>query len=424
MQIYFQIPSITSIPGLQKIQALKSNLDRYSTGEGPFTLSQLHSILPSPSKINSQDVGEILDRITLLTTEDKGGLPRIIHLDPTASLYSSLQGCQAWNFSQGDGNENTFIFQINRVSPKGQKITSNMTYPGALNLQKCQPSKGQKTGTHHFLKAVVVHKGSSVNRGHYVVYIQPGNSRNWALFDDQTVSWVQEEEALHQEAALLIYSRQLPPTLFGESKGNQQIMDTGPPKTMTSHQQHRRDSSGTMPPGQDEEHLTHPASPQPTQIGPERSQPKSIPEGTPRTMEITDQAGRQRGLQRFQEALKKKLTKSSTEWTSLSTITQWLSGQNRQRPCQSLSELDLHQIQTWIGQEQDITSYIKSRDFILVKQTTNGIFLALRTSTTPTAHLAKQPPQAKEPREEGRRVVMPPPTDLPTTKKVSSSTAN
>ena len=65
-----------------------------------------------------------------------------------------------------------------------------MTYPGALDLQKCQPSKGQKTGTHHSLKAVVVHKGSSVNKGHYVVYIQPANSRNWALFDDQTVSWV------------------------------------------------------------------------------------------------------------------------------------------------------------------------------------------------------------------------------------------
>ena len=228
---------------------MKSNLDTYSTGEGPLTLSHLHSILPSSTKINAQDVGEILDRMALLTTEDKGGLPRIIHLDPAASLYSSLQGCHAWNFSQGDGNENTFIFQINRVSPKGQKITSHMTYPGALNLQKCQPFKGQKTGTHHFLKAVVVHKGSSVNRGHYVVYIQPGNSRNWALFDDQTVSWVQEEEALHQEAALLIYSRQLPPTLFGENKGNQQIMDTGPPKTMTSHQQHGRDSSGTVPPG-------------------------------------------------------------------------------------------------------------------------------------------------------------------------------
>jgi hypothetical protein len=151
-----------------------------------------------------------------------------------------------------------------------------------------------------------------VNRGHYVVYIQPGNSRNWALFDDQTVNWVQEEEALHQEAALLIYSRQLPPTLFGENKGNQQIMHTGSPKTMTPHQQHSRDSSGTVPPGKNEEHLTHPAGPQPTQIGPERSQPKSIPEGTPRTMEITDQAGRQRGLQRLQEALKKKLTTSST----------------------------------------------------------------------------------------------------------------
>ncbi len=74
MQIYFQIPSITSIPGLQKIQALKSNLDRYSTGVGPLTLSHLHSILPSSTKINAQDVGEILDRMALLTTEDKGVL--------------------------------------------------------------------------------------------------------------------------------------------------------------------------------------------------------------------------------------------------------------------------------------------------------------------------------------------------------------
>ena len=142
-------------------------------------------------------------------------------------------------------------------------------------------------------------------------------------------------------------------------------------------------------------------------------------------METTDQADRQRGLQRFQESLKKKLTRSSTEWTPLLTITQWLSGQNRQRPCQSLLDLDPHQIQTWIGQEQDITSYIKSRDFILVKQKTAGVLLALRPSATvPTAHLAKQwPPQAREPREEGRRVV-PPPTDLPTIQKKSSSIAN
>jgi hypothetical protein len=213
MQLYFHIPSITSIPGLQQIQDLKSNLDRYSTGEGQLMLGHLYSIFPQSTKTSAQDVGEILDKIATLIPEDQEGLPFITHLDPETSLYSSLQKCQTWNYSQGDGDENTFIFQINRVSLKGQKITSNMTYPRALDLQKCQSSKGQKTGTHHFLKAMVVHTGSSVNKGHYVVYIQPANSRNWALFDDQIVSWVQEEEVLHQRATLLIYSRQPPPTL-------------------------------------------------------------------------------------------------------------------------------------------------------------------------------------------------------------------
>jgi hypothetical protein len=138
------------------------------------------------------------------------------------------------------------------VSLKGQKITSNMTYPSALDLQKCQPSKGQKTGTHHFLKAVVVHTGSSVNKGHYVVYIQPTNSRNWALFNDQTVSWVQEEEVLHQRAALLIYSRQPPPTLFGENRANQQIINRlDSPNHMTSRQQQGRDITDSVSPGKD-----------------------------------------------------------------------------------------------------------------------------------------------------------------------------
>ena len=153
-------------------------------------------------------------------------------------------------------------------------------------------------------------------------------------------------------------------------------MDMDPPNSMTSRQQQGRDSIGTLP-GKDEEHLTHPVSPQLTRVGPEQGQTKSISARTPRTMETTDPAERQRGLQRFQEALTKKLTRSSTEWTPLLTITQWLSGQNRQRPCQSLLDLDPHQIQTWIGQEQDITSYIKSRDFILVKQTTKGVLLTL-----------------------------------------------
>jgi hypothetical protein len=231
---------------------------------------------------------------------------------------------------------------------------------------------------------------------------------------------VQEEEVLHQRAALLIYSRQPPPTLFGENRANQQIMNRlDTPNHMTSHQQQGRDITDSVLPGKDKKHSTHPVSPPLTRVGTEQGQSEN-------TQHTVDQVGRQRDLQRFQESLRKKLTRSSTEWTPLLTITQWLSGQNRQRPCQSLLDLEPHQIQTWIGQEQDITSYIKSRDFILVKQTTNGVLLDLRPSaTTPTAHPNRQgPPQTREPREEGRRVVIPPPTDLPTIQKKNSSIAN
>ncbi len=257
-------------------------------------------------------------------------MPLITLTGPGTSIYSSLQNCQTWNYSQGDGDKNTLIFQINTVSMKGQKVTSKMTYPTVLDLQKCQSFKGQETGNHHVLKVVVVHKGSSVVKGHYVAYIQPANGKSWSLFDDQTVSRVKEEEVLHQEASLLIYSRQLPPTLFGERKANQLTTDRiDPPNATTSH----------------------------IRGGNEQRKPRKIPVRTPHTpMETIDHSGRQRGLQKFNDALREKLARSSTEWTPLLTITQWLSGQNRQRPCTILSDLDAHQIQTWIGQEQNHTS--------------------------------------------------------------------
>ncbi len=294
MKLYFHIPSITHIPGLQQIQTLKSNLDRYGTGESPLTLGHLHSIFPQSTKTSAQDVGEILDKISTFIPKDQEGLPLITLLDPKTSIYSSLQKCQTWNYSQGDGDKNTLIFQINRVSLKGQKWTSNMTYPIALDLQKCQSSKGQKTDTHHTLKTVVVHKGSSVTRdkGHYVVYIQPTNSRNWALFDDQTVSWVQEEEVIHQGANLLIYSRQPPPTLFGESRANQMITDRlDPPNSTTSRQRQGRDSIGTVPPGNDEKHPNHPVSPPLTRVSIEQDQPKNIPVRTPHTTPLPESFG-------------------------------------------------------------------------------------------------------------------------------------
>jgi hypothetical protein len=126
---------------------------------------------------------------------------------------------------------------------------------------------------------------------------------------------VQEEEVLHQRATLLIYSRQPPPTLFGENRANLQTMDRDPPNFMTSRQRQGRDSIGTVPPGKDEEHPTHPVSPPITRVGSEQGQPKNIPARTPHTMETVDPAEKQRDLKRFHETLKKKLTRSSTEWT-------------------------------------------------------------------------------------------------------------
>ena len=432
MQLYFHIPSITHIPGLQQIQALQSNLDKYVSGNGPLTLDNLQSIFPQSDKTGTQDVGEILtlifDRLSTPTPKEQERLPLITLIDPGTSIYSSLQNCQTWNLSQGDGDKTTLIFQINRVTMKGQKVTNRTTYPKALDLQRCQPLRGQKTGTHHGLKAVVVHKGSSVGKGHYVVYIQPSHGKSWALFDDQTVKWVQEEEVLAQEASLLIYARQPPPTLFNASTADQRTTNTTvSSNTTTSLQRHGRDNTESGPPGSREMHPDHPVSAPPPREGKEQHQLRKIPASTPHTpTEKIDQAGRQRGLQKFQDALRRKLARSPTEWTPLSTITQWLSGRNRQRPCTILSDLDAHQIQTWIGQEQDIASYIKSCDFIHWQQEINDVFLALRPSTTtPTAQpYRNQPTSLREPREEGRRIIVPPSIDLPAAQKKRTSIKN
>jgi hypothetical protein len=77
-----------------------------------------------------------------------------------------------------------------------------------------------------------------------------------------------------------------------------------------------------------------------------------------------ENARKQRVLQNFREALRKQLMRTTTEWTPLTTIMQWLSGWNRKRPCTILANLDIRTILTWIEQDQDITSYIKTCSFI------------------------------------------------------------
>jgi hypothetical protein len=61
-------------------------------------------------------------------------------------------------------------------------------------------------GTEYELQAVVVHQGDS-KKGHYITFLKPAGGPHWALFDDDTVKWVQEKEVLGQEATILVYTR-------------------------------------------------------------------------------------------------------------------------------------------------------------------------------------------------------------------------
>ncbi len=54
---------------------------------------------------------------------------------------------------------------------------------------------------------MVVHRGNS-KKGHYIIFLKPGGGPHWALFDDDTVQWVQEKGVLDQEATILVNTRQ------------------------------------------------------------------------------------------------------------------------------------------------------------------------------------------------------------------------
>jgi hypothetical protein len=42
---------------------------------------------------------------------------------------------------------------------------------------------------------------------HHIIFLKPAGGPHWALLDDDTVQWVQEEGVLDQEATILVYTR-------------------------------------------------------------------------------------------------------------------------------------------------------------------------------------------------------------------------
>ncbi|CAN6540179.1 unnamed protein product [Malus baccata var. baccata] len=68
-----------------------------------------------------------------------------------------------------------------------KKITSAFSFPGVLDMRKrlSEPSQGESM---YDLSAVLIHKGTAVNSGHYVAHVKDEKTGQWWEFDDEQVS--------------------------------------------------------------------------------------------------------------------------------------------------------------------------------------------------------------------------------------------
>ncbi|KAG8383772.1 hypothetical protein BUALT_Bualt04G0048500 [Buddleja alternifolia] len=77
------------------------------------------------------------------------------------------------------------VFLPNTTTKK--KITSAFCFPGELNMER-RLSECSQLDLIYDLAAVLIHKGSAVNSGHYTAHIKDENTGEWWEFDDEHVS--------------------------------------------------------------------------------------------------------------------------------------------------------------------------------------------------------------------------------------------
>ena len=128
---------------------------------------------------------------------------------------------------------------------------------------------------------------------------------------------------------------------------------------------------------------------------------------------------RKRGIRQLHDVLRHKL--SSTQRTSLATITKWLSGQNRSKPCRLLASIDTERIQEWIGPQHNLASFIQDCSFIISKISKGNLEFSLRESSpthdeTPLNSLASKTGFVQPQSNPSHRQVVPPPLRGPTRK--------
>lgn len=79
-----------------------------------------------------------------------------------------------------------FIFLCWQTTTR-KKITSAFSFPAKLDMQPrlSEPSQSELI---YELSAVLIHKGTTVNSGHYVAHIKDENTGQWWEFDDEHVT--------------------------------------------------------------------------------------------------------------------------------------------------------------------------------------------------------------------------------------------
>ncbi|KAE8705597.1 Ubiquitin carboxyl-terminal hydrolase 26 [Hibiscus syriacus] len=87
---------------------------------------------------------------------------------------------------------NVLNFQLKRYdflqkTTSKKKITSVFSFPGKLDMRG-RLSKPSQVELIYDLSAVLIHKGTATNSGHYIAHIKDENTRQWWEFDDEHVS--------------------------------------------------------------------------------------------------------------------------------------------------------------------------------------------------------------------------------------------
>jgi len=68
-----------------------------------------------------------------------------------------------------------------------KKITSAFSFPAELDM-RCRLSEPSEFELIYDLSAVLIHKGTDVNSGHYIAHIKDENTGQWWEFDDEQVT--------------------------------------------------------------------------------------------------------------------------------------------------------------------------------------------------------------------------------------------